>query len=124
MINIKPIIKSELDKVSDNVNDDYYSIFERFPVIQYMEEDNKTYSITDGKEQLSYIKYKIDVWNNEDISDIAIGVDEVLSNLGLVRVECIDIPEKDQLKHKVMRYECIIDVNNMRVYKYNKEGEL
>lgn len=116
MINIKPIIVNELKKISNNVNDTYPSDWTIFPVIQYVEEDNKTHTKTDDKEQEAYIRYKIDIWNNRSTSDIAVAVDEVLSSLGLVRIQCLDTPEPSQLKHKVMRYEGIIDVNNMRVY--------
>lgn len=116
MINIKPIILNELKKVFNNVNDTYPSEWATFPVIQYTEEDNKTHTKTDDKEQEAYIRYKIDIWNNKSSSDIAIAVDEVLSSLGLVRIQCVDTPEPSQLRHKVMRYEGIIDVNNMRVY--------
>lgn len=116
MINIKPLILKELKKISENVNDTYPSDWSTFPVIQYVEEDNKTHTKTDDKEQLTYIRYKIDIWNNRSTSDIAIAVDEVLSSLGLIRIQCLDTPEPNQLKHKVMRYEGIIDVNNMRVY--------
>lgn len=116
MINVKPIIAKELKKVSDNINDTYPSNWAMFPVIQYVEEDNKTHTKTDDKEQLAYIRYKIDIWNDRSTSDIAIAIDEVLSNLGLIRIQCLDTPEPSGLKHKVMRYEGIIDVNNMRVY--------
>lgn len=116
MINIKPIIVNELKKVFKNINDTYPSEWTIFPVIQYTEEDNKIHTKTDDKEQLAYIRYKIDIWNNRSTSDTALKVDEVLSCLGLVRIQCLDTPEPSQLKHKVMRYEGIIDVNNMRVY--------
>lgn len=116
MINIKPIIKKELDKVSSNVNDTYPSDWSTFPIIQYVEEDNKTHTKTDDKEQEAYIRYKIDIWHNRSTSDIAMAVDKVISELGLKRIQCLDTPEPNQLKHKVMRYEGIIDVNNMRVY--------
>lgn len=116
MINIKPIVYKELKKIYSNVSDSYPSDWATFPAIQYVEEDNRTHIKTDDKEQLAYIRYKIDIWNDRSTSDIAIAVDEVLSNLGLKRTQCIDTPEPTQLKHKVMRYEGIIDVNNMRVY--------
>lgn len=116
MINIKPIIYGELIKVADNVNDTYPSDWATFPVIQYIEEDNKTHTKTDDKEQLAYVRYKIDIWNDRSTSEIAVAVDGVLSNLGLKRTQCLDVPDTSKLKHKVIRYEGIIDVNNMRVY--------
>lgn len=116
MINIKSIIYSELKRVADNVNDTYPSDWATFPIIQYIEEDNKSHTKTDDREQLSYVRYKIDIWNNRSTSDIAVAVDEVLSNLGIKRTQCLDSPDTSKLKHKVMRYEGIIDVNTMRVY--------
>lgn len=116
MINIKPIVLKELKKVSIHVNDSYPSDWATFPVIQYVEEENKTHTKTDDKEQEAYIRYKIDIWNDRSTSETVMRVDEVLSSLGLIRIQCLDTPEPSQLKHKVMRYEGIIDVNNMRVY--------
>ena len=116
MLNIKPTIYKALTNIADNVNDTYPSDWATFPVIQYIEEDNKTHTKTDDKEQLAYVRYKIDIWNDRSTSDIAVAVDEVLSNLGLKRTQSLDVPDTSKLKHKVMRYEGIIDVNNMRVY--------
>ncbi|MGL4571856.1 MAG: hypothetical protein ACRCVJ_12415 [Clostridium sp.] len=116
MINIKPIILKELKKVGSNINDTYPSDWASFPVIQYVEEDNRTKTKTDDREQEAYIRYKIDIWNDRSTSDIAVAVDGVLSTLGLKRIQCLDVPDASKLKHKVMRYEGIIDVNNMRVY--------
>lgn len=116
MINIKPTIYNAIKSIADNVNDTYPSDWITFPIIQYIEEDNKTHIKTDDKEQLAYIRYKIDIWNNRSTSDIAVAVDEVLSKLGLKRTQSLDVPDTSKLKHKVMRYEGIIDVENMRVY--------
>lgn len=116
MINIKPIIYSAIEPLSNNVNDTYPSDWTTFPVIQYIEEENKTHTKTDDKEQMAYVRYKIDIWNDKSTSDIAMAVDEVLSNLGLKRTQSLDVPDTSKLKHKVMRFEGIIDVNNMRVY--------
>ncbi|AJG98868.1 hypothetical protein LF65_02282 [Clostridium beijerinckii] len=116
MINIKPIIYNSIKPLSSNVNDTYPSDWTTFPVIQYIEEENKTHTKTDDKEQLAYIRYKIDIWNDRSTSDIAVAVDEVLSSLGLNRTQSLDVPDTNKLKHKVMRFEGIIDINNMRVY--------
>lgn len=116
MINIKPIIVKALKTISANINDTYPSDWVILPVVQYIEEDNKTHCKTDDKEQEAYIRYKIDIWNDRSTSDIAMAVDEVLSCLGLERTQCLDVPDNKDLKHKVMRFEGIIDINNMRVY--------
>lgn len=116
MINIKPIIVQELKKVTANINDCYPSDWATFPVIQYTEENNITHTKCDDVERLADIRYKIDIWNDRSTSDFALAVDGVLSKLGLKRVFCSDVPEPSQLKHKVMRYEGVIDVTNLRVY--------
>ena len=116
MINVKPEIYTELKKVSSNVNDTYPSDWTTFPIIQYTEEDNNTHTKTNDKEQLANVRYKIDIWNDKSTSNIAGAIDGVLSSLGLKRIQCLDAPDPSKLKHKVMRYEGIIDVNNMRVY--------
>lgn len=116
MINIKPIVKKELDKVSTNVNDTYPSNWTTFPVVQYVEEENKTHTKTDNEEQLAYVRYKIDIWHNRSTSDTAVAVDEILSALGLIRTQSLDVPEPSQLKHKVMRFEAIVNVKEMSIY--------
>lgn len=116
MINIKPLIVKELKKVSTNINDCYPEDWATFPVIQYIEEDNKTNCKTDDVEQEAYVRYKIDIWNYSSTSGYANEVDKVISLLGLVRTQCMDVPDNSGLKHKLMRYEGIIDINNMRVY--------
>lgn len=116
MINIKPTIKAALDGVSTNVNDTYPANWATFPVIQYIEEENKTSEKTDNMEQKTYLRYKIDIWNKASTSATALDVDRVISALGFVRTQCIDVPDPSGLKHKIMRYEAVIDVNNMYVY--------
>lgn len=118
MINIKPIITTALETVCDNVCDGYPSNWERFPIIAMEEENNVPHTITDDLEQISTIRYKIDIWTfNESASELAIAVEEVLSNLGLVRTFGADAPELRQgLKHKVLRFEGDIDTHTMHVY--------
>lgn len=118
MINIKAIIKTALDSVCDNVCDGYPSDWEQFPIISIEEEYNVPHTITDDTEQISTIRYRIDVWNmNESASDLAIKAEQALFNLGLVRSFGADAPEhRPGLKHKILRFEGDIDVNTLHVY--------
>lgn len=109
MINLKPIVFDALKTVADNVNDCYPEDWVTFPVVQYVEEDNKTHTKTDDTEQLAYIRYKIDIWHKRSTSETVVAVDGVLSSLGLKRIFCSDTPDPSKLKHKVMRYEGIVD---------------
>lgn len=51
MINIKPLIYKELEKLTDNVTDTYPDDWEHFPVVIYLEEENKPYEQYDNQEQ-------------------------------------------------------------------------
>lgn len=115
MKNVKDQIAQALNNVFENVSDQYPKEWADFPVIQYIEEDNKVYEHT-TKEDKSYVRYKVDIWHNRSTSQAALDVDEAMSALGLVRVLCQDTPDPSGLKHKVMRYEAIIDMDSETVY--------
>ena len=84
--------------------------------MQNTEEDNKVYERTDNKEDKSYVRYRVDIWNNRSTSGAAMQVDAALSKLGLVRILCQDTPDPSGMKHKVMRYEGIIDMESEQVF--------
>ncbi|HFI0647965.1 TPA: hypothetical protein ACGO32_001605 [Streptococcus suis] len=122
MINIKPIIYKKLSEVADNVTDTYPQDWENFPVIIYLEEENKPYEITDDTEQMSYLRYKVDIFHNDSTSDLAVAIDEIFASLGLKRTSSVDTPDPTHLRHKVMRFEGILDLNSRIVYQYRMEG--
>lgn len=117
MINVKDEIYKALESVCNNVSDTYPSDWANFPTVQYVEEDNNVYEFTDGKEDKSYIRYKIDIWHNRSTSETTLAIDKAISSLGLVRILCQDVSDTSGLKHKVMRYEGIIDNETEFVYK-------
>nr|DAU02444.1 MAG TPA: tail component [Caudoviricetes sp.] len=84
--------------------------------MQYTEEDNKVYEYTDNKEDKAYVRYRVDIWNNRSTSEAAMQVDAALADLGLVRILCQDTPDPSGMKHKVMRYEGIIDMESEQVF--------
>lgn len=116
MKNVKDQIYAALCQVSENVSDSYPGDWTVFPAIQLTEEDNSVYERTENKEQKAQVRYRIDIWNNKSTSDAAMAVDEVVSKLGLVRTACADAPEPGALKHKVIRYEGIISMDDDYVY--------
>lgn len=116
MKNVKEQVYSALLAVTDNVSDTYPKDWANFPTIQYVEEDNSVYERTDNTEQLAKVSYKVDIWHNQNTSETALAVDKAISVLGLVRTMCSDKPDPSGLKHKVMRYEGIIDMNSDIVY--------
>ena len=116
MKNVKDEIYKKLLEVTENVSDQYPKDWSNFPVIQYVEEDNSVYERTDNKEQKSKVRYRIDIWHNKSTSDIALAVDGAVSELGLVRTLCADVPDPSGLKHKQMRYEGIISMDDDYVY--------
>ena len=116
MINVKDQVYAALLTVTDNVSDVYPQNWAQTPAIQYVEEDNSVYTRTDAEEQYANLRYRIDIWDTRSTSLTALAVDEAISKLGLVRTACQDVQDPTGLRHKVMRYEGIIDVNTQVVY--------
>ncbi len=122
MINIKPIIYKELEKVAENVTDTYPDDWENFPIVIFLEEENKPYEIYGDKEQKSNVRYKVDIFSNDSTSALAIKIDEIFSNLGLMRTSSLDVPDPSHLRHKTMRFEGIVDLNSELVFRQRMEG--
>ena len=110
MINVKDEVYKALLKVTDNVTDSYPKDWAKEPAIQYMEEDNKVVEYTDMKEQKAYVRYRIDIYHSMSTSAAAVAVDAALSALGLLRKLCQDVDDPTGRKHKLLRYDRIIDV--------------
>ena len=117
MINIKPIIFESLQEHFENVCCEYPQDWAKFPVIQYSEEENVIYTIVDGIEKHSLIRYKIDIWDKKSTSEAASTVNEVFFSCGFKRVGKVDVPDPSGLKHTVMRFEGIVDNDTLQVYK-------
>ena len=122
MINIKPIIYKELEKVAKNVTDTYPDDWENFPVVIFLEEENKPYEIYGDKDQKTNIRYKVDIFNNDSTSALAMKIDEIFSSLGLMRTSSLDVPDPSHLRHKTMRFEGIVDLNSELVFRQRMEG--
>ena len=116
MINVKDEVYKALLKVTDNVSDSYPKDWAKEPAIQYMEEDNKVVKYTDMKEQKAYVRYRIDIYHSMSTSAAAVAVDAALSALGLLRKLCQDVDDPTGRKHKLLRYDMIIDVETGDVY--------
>ena len=118
MINVKDQVYAALQTVADNVSDIYPVDWISMPAIQYTEEDNSVFEKTDTQEQMASLRYRIDIWDTGSTSLTALAVDEAVSALGLVRTMCQDVADPSGRRHKVMRYEGIIDVNTQIVSWY------
>lgn len=122
MINIKPVIFKELQKVADNVTDTYPSDWEHFPVVIFLEEQNKPGEWYDEKEHKSNIRYKVDIFDKDSTSSLAVEIDKIFASLGLRRTDCQDVPDPSHLRHKLMRFEGIVDLDSQLVYQYRMEN--
>ena len=109
MINVKDEIYNSIKDVCDNVGDTHPKTIEDLPAIQYTEEENKVHEWADNKEWSSYVRYRIDVWAIQSTSALALEVDKRIMQLGLKRIQCMDAEDPNGNKHKIMRYEGIID---------------
>ena len=54
---------------------------------------------------------------NSLVSDYTDKINEVITNLGMQRTQCLTVPDPSGLSHKVIRYEGIIDLETERVYQ-------
>lgn len=117
MINVKDQVYDAIKGITENVSDGYPKDWGRLPAIQYTEEDNSVVEWVDNKESKAHLMYKVDIWNNDSTSATALEVDKAICPLGLRRVACGDVPDPSGMKHKVMRYEGIIDVDTQMVYQ-------
>lgn len=117
MINVKDEVFQILSGALQNVSDSYPKDWSVLPAVQYVEEDNRVEEWTDNEEQKSYLRYRIDIWDNKNTSEAALTTDMALSKLGLMRIACQDVPDPSGLKHKMMRYEGIVDTKTEMVYQ-------
>lgn len=116
MINVKDQVYDAIKGITENVGDEYPKNWGTLPAIQYTEEDNSVVEWVDGKESKAHLLYRFDIWHNQSTSQMAMEVDAAVSKLGLKRIACGDVADPSGLKHKVMRYEGIIDVDTEMVY--------
>jgi hypothetical protein len=118
MVNVKDQVYNALkeQEITENLGDGYPKEWAVLPAVQYMEEDNSVSEWTDNAEQKAHLLYRIDIWNNQSTSEAAIKVDKALSTLGLVRKQCNDVDDPSGLKHKIMRYEGILDIDTNTVH--------
>lgn len=119
MINIKDMIVEQLETVIDNLSDTYPQNFNDFPAVSYCEEENCTFEVTDEGEASSLIRIRIDIWSNKSTSSTAVDIDRVIAGFGFKRISCSDVGEPSGMKHKLMRYEAIVDTNKIAVYHKN-----
>lgn len=122
MINIKPVIYKELQKVADNVTDTYPDDWGNFPVVIFLEEQNKPGEWFDDAERKSNIRYKVDIFDKDSTSNLAVEINKIFASLGLRRTDCQDVPDPSHLRHKLMRFEGIVDLDSELVYQYRMEN--
>ena len=79
MINTKSEVFEAIKKVEQNVTDMWPDKVTSYPAICYIEEENKVYEFTDDKEDKSYVRYRIDIFNNASTSKLAIAIDTEIS---------------------------------------------
>lgn len=116
MINVKDQVYGSVKDVTENVGDEYPKHWGTLPAVQLTEEDNSVVEWVDGKESKAHLLYRFDIWHNQSTSQMAVAIDAKVSQLGLKRIACGDVADPSGLKHKVMRYEGIIDVETEMVF--------
>lgn len=117
MKNVKDEVYAALASIPDtDVSDLYPASWAAKYSIQYQEEQNAVFEKTDDKEQICQLRYIIYAWSDSSLSQLAVDIDARMAKLGLVRTLCQDANDPSHKRHKVMRYEGLMDVNTDHVY--------
>ncbi len=124
MVNVKSMVYEALRPLAKDVSDSWPSDWQQTaPRIVYTEEENKSWERSGKKTTKSYVRFKVDIFcHQSSTSDLACEVDKALafddadkSGLGMTRTFCGD-DNGPQWKHKIMRYEAIVDEYDKRFY--------
>lgn len=102
-----------------DVSDEYPKEWKKFPKVTFTEEQNTVFEWTDNEEKSARIGYRIDVWDKTSTSAVAAEVDAVMASLGFLRTMAMDSPVPEAYKHRQMRYEAILCVDDDNVYHDN-----
>jgi len=118
MINAKPEIYSALVSgcPSADVSDEFPKEWKTFPKVTYTEEQNEVIEWTDDEEKTARIVFRIDVWDKKSTTETVALVDAAMASLGFLRTMCMDVPVQELYKHKQMRYEALLCVDDEHVY--------
>lgn len=114
MIDLRPSVCGALEEINgEAVYYSYPAVWSTLPVISYSEVNNSDYAQADGREYLSDIAFKIDIWSDDPDVNAAksLLVDFKLSLLGLRREFSQDLTEPSGLHHRTMRYGCVAKQN-------------
>lgn len=122
MIDIKKVVCESIIKQFPNLFESYPQDFNKFPVITYLEEENTPYEYTSSYDELNFreasskIVYSFSIYDLENTTDIAIGINDIMLELGFRRDMCRDIPNSNGYKQKNMRFSAIIDNDMKAIY--------
>lgn len=107
---------SAFEPLGIQVFDYFPDELEQFPLIVYLEENNVPHEIVDGEEVTSHITYRVDVWASDSTTEYALMINDVFSKFGIRRITSTDAPDVSGLKHKLMKFEGVVDVKTKIVY--------
>lgn len=125
MVNLKDDVIAALDTITDKASDSWPQSEEEMEGVVYTEEENKSYERSGKKTTKSYCRFRIDIFSQGTTTPMAQAVDRVLgydpeteSGMGMTRTMCTD-DNNGNLRHKIMRYECIVGESDRRIYGIN-----
>lgn len=123
MQSLKNDIKNILLTITQNIGENYPKQWDSYPIIRYLEAENRILEFTDMKESKALVRYRLDIWAEEGIDEEALKIDEAMSATGLVRCKSQDQPEQNEVLHKVMYYEGIMDHTTKLIYHTDGKEE-
>lgn len=117
MINFKPEIVKVLKHVHSNVVESYPNDWANLPVIIYEEEENVPYWIQTSGENLTSLRYRIEIYSNSSTSELKTRINEELTKLGFTRSFATDTNDLGDRRHTTLRYEGVYNKQNNKIYK-------
>lgn len=120
MLSVKNEVYSALCGIDQDlsVTDIYPTDWTKKYQVQYQETENIPYEKTDDVEQLTKVTYTLYAWSNGSLTSLCEDIDEVMSDLGLWRTGCSDANDPSGRRHKVMRYEGIVQTQGEKKYVF------
>jgi hypothetical protein len=115
MIDLKPEVYGALRTLGIPVTDAFPAGFRDLPCLSFYELSNTDHYKVDG-ELLTEVTYQVDIWSDGSTGDLALRVDEALTEIGLRRQYAADVPQAG-IKHKTMRYGGLVEPRSGLVYQ-------
>lgn len=115
MYDVKPEVSAQLNSIPGvTVADVRPADWNTLPYIFFYEIENSNPLPISGS-PLSDVTIQMEIWSEESTSTLAAQVDHLITSMGFRRQFSADVPDSTEIRHKIMRFQGIVDARNHRV---------